>query len=114
MYERTDFEYIDNMLNSAACLAHTHGFEIMSIETTDDWVSPGDLIVHVYMRRQDLDLLHDYVFRSNGKRVNNHSTTPLRTKVRSRYGQLVRKMERRLNRTTPDGAGLYKRIVYDD
>ncbi len=109
MYEHTDFEHIDNMLNVARYQAHTHGFDIISVDTYDDWVSPGDLIVHVYMRRSDLDLLHDYTFRSNGKRVTNNSDTSLRAKVRGRYGQLVRKLERRLNRSTPDADGLYRR-----
>ncbi len=114
MYEHTDFAYIDRRLSELSCEAYTHGFSIVSIDTVDDWVSPGDLIVRVYMRRQDLELSDHYEFRSNGKRVNNNSTASLRTKVRNRYRQLVNKMERRLNRTTPDDEGLYRRMTYDD
>lgn len=114
MYERTDFAYIDRRLSELSCEAYTNGFDIVSIETRDDWVSPGDLIVRVYMRRQDLDLSDCYDFRSNGKYVSTNSTASLRSKVRNRYRQLVYKMERRLNRTTPDDEGLYRRMTYDD
>lgn len=114
MQEHTDSTHVEICLNELACEAYTHGFDIVSINSTEDWVSPGDYIVHVYMRRHDLELLVYRAFRSNGKRVNNNHVESLRTKVRRRHRQLVNKMERRLNRTTPDNEGLYRRMTYDD
>jgi hypothetical protein len=114
LYEKTDFAYIDEIIQELTCTAYTDHFDVVSIHTRDDWVSPGVLLVHVYMERKDLYLSHDYTFRSNGERVSDNPTRSMRTKVRNRYRQLVLKMERRLNRTQPDAEGFYRRPVYHD
>lgn len=105
LYAGVDFDFIDNTVHKVTCEAHKNGFEVTGVDTRDDWVTPGVFIVRVYMERKDLDLWHDYTFRSNGARVTGNPTNSMRTKVRNRYRQLVRKMERRLNRTTPNAEG---------
>jgi len=111
LYENTDFDYVDETLIKVTCEAHANGFEVVSTHTRDDWVDPSVFIVTVHLERKDLDLSHYYTFRSNKKRVSNNPTNSMRTKVRNRYRQLVRKMERRLNWTTPDADGLYRRAT---
>ena len=114
MYEDVDFQYINDRLNEVACGAYSSGFYIARIEMRDDWAAPGNLIVHVYLRRDDFNMIEAYSFRSNGKRVTGNSYTSLRSKVRNRNRKLVEKMERRINRTAPDADGFYRRPVYDD
>ena len=111
LYAGVDFDYIDDTIHKVTCEAHNNAFEVVSIHTRDDWANPNVLIISVIMERRDLDLSHDYTFRSDGGRVNNNPTRSTRTLVRSRYQQLVRKMERRLNRTQPDAEGFYRRPV---
>lgn len=108
------FDGLEDILARTAAVVDEHQFAITHVGVRDDWSSPGDYIVTIVVAREDLDLHHDFIVRTNGKYVSNASPVSLRTKVRSRYRQLVNKMERRLNRTTPDDEGLYRRMTYDD
>jgi hypothetical protein len=108
------FDGLEDILARVAAVVDAQQFAITFVGVRDDWVSPGDYIVNISVAREDLDLRHDFIIRTNGKWVSNASPVSLRSKVRSRYRQLVNKMERRLNRATPDTDGLYKRITYND
>ena len=114
LYAGVDFDFINNTIHEVTCEAHKNGFEVTGVDTWDDWVTPGVLIVRIHMERKDLEMRHDYTFRSNGAYVSGNYTSSLRTRVRNRYRQLVRKMERRLNRTKPNAEGVYKRAARND
>lgn len=107
-------EYIDEMLGRLTSEAYVNSFAVVSVDMWDDWMTPGVILVRVHTKRDDLQLSHTYTFRSDGAYVSGNPSNSMRTKVRNRYRQLVRKMERRLNRAQPDAEGLYRRPVYHD
>ena len=108
------FAGLEEILARVAAVVDAQQFAITFVGVRDDWASPGDYIVNIAVAREDLGLQHDFIIRSNGKWVSNQSPVSLRSKVRGKYRQLVNKMERRLNRTTPDAEGLYRRMTYND
>ena len=108
------FEGLVDILAEVAARADAEQFTIRWVGVRDDWASIGDYIVTIEVVREDLQLRHEFIKRSNGKYVSDESPVSLRTKVRNRHRQFVAKMERRLNRTTPDSDGLYRRMIYDD
>lgn len=108
------FEGLEDILAGVAARADAEQFTIKWVGVRDDWVSIGDYIVTIEVVREDLDLHHTFLIRTNGKCVSNASPVSLRSKVRSRYRRYVVSMGRRLNRTEPDSNGLYRRMIYDD
>jgi ribose 1,5-bisphosphokinase PhnN len=108
------FAGLEQILAEVAAKADAEQFVIDFVGVRDDWVSPGDYIVTIGVRRTDLQLSHEFIIRSNGKYVSNASPTSLRTKVRNRHRQLAGKLERRLNRTAPDADGFYRRTLFYD
>lgn len=108
------FEGLVDILAEVAARADAEQFTIKWVGVRDDWVSIGDYIVTIEVVREDLQLHHEFIIRSNGKYVSNQSEVSLRSKVRSRYRRYVVSMGRRLNRMQPDSDGLYRRMIYDD
>lgn len=108
------FEGLVDILAGVAARADAEQFTIRWVGVRDDWVSIGDYIVTIEVFREDLQLRHEFLIRSNGKYVSNQSEVSLRSKVRSRYRRYVVSMGRRLNRMQPDSDGLYRRMIYDD